>query len=163
MTDAPTYETDAPVTTPSQQPTIQWRTDFRRPLLTVASSASVEVKRVRPRVSQPDGQFWLNLEGYRGRAGPLDAEASSDDVEAAIYDAFGITVTSKTTQQSEAGPGPWRSPLLLGDVPLLEVNENWYHFANVTVSEIRPGVKAFDGGLVLTDERTLLEPCHWPI
>ena len=71
VTDAPTYETDAPTyeTAPSQQPTIQGRTDFRRPLLTVTSSATVVVKRVRPRVSAPDGQFWLSLAGYEG--GPV--------------------------------------------------------------------------------------------
>ena len=33
---------------------------------------------------------------------------------------------------------------------LLTVNDNWYHFANVTVREVRPGVRALDGGLVLT-------------
>ncbi|CAH0369713.1 unnamed protein product, partial [Pelagomonas calceolata] len=150
VTDAPTYETAAPVATPSQQPTISGRTDFRRPLLTVASSATVVVKRVRPRVSAPDGQFWLSLAGYRGRAGPLHAEASSDDVEAAIYDAFGITVTSKTTQEPRGWAWTLAFPSVLGDVPLLTVNENWYHLANVTVSEVKPGVKALDGGLVLT-------------
>ena len=144
VTDAPTYETDAPTyASPSQQPTISGRTDFRRPLLlTVTSSATVVVKRVRPRVSQPDGQFWLSLEGYGGRAGPLDAEASSDDLEAAIYDAFGITVTSKTTQEPRGWAWTLEFPSDLGDVPLLTVNENWYHFANVTVSEVKPGVKA---------------------
>ena len=83
ITDAPTFETAAPATAPSQQPTISGRTDFRRPLLTVASSATIVVKRVRPRVATPDGQFWLSLEGFEGRAGPLDAKLT-DDLEAAI-------------------------------------------------------------------------------
>ena len=66
-----------------------------------------------------------------------------------MYDAFGITVTSKTTQESRGWAWTVSSPLLGGDVPLLTVNENWYHFANVAVSEVKPGVKALDSGLVL--------------
>ena len=65
VTDSPTYETAAPTfetlapTTPSQQPTISGRTDFRRPLLTVTSSATVVVKRADRGYLSPDGQFWL--------------------------------------------------------------------------------------------------------
>ena len=36
-----------------------------------------------------------------------------------------------------------------------QVNENWYHFANITVSEVKPGVKALDGGLVLRTTSSL--------
>ena len=50
VTDAPTYETAAPVATPSQQPTISGRTDFSRPLLTVAPSATVVEARAAARV-----------------------------------------------------------------------------------------------------------------
>ena len=110
---------------------------------------------MRPRVSQPDGQFWLSLEGYDGRAGPLDAEASSDDLEAAVYDAWGITVASTTTQEPRGWAWTLEFPEVLGDVPLLTVNDNWYHFANVTVKEIKPGVKTLDGGLVLRTTSSL--------
>ena len=84
-------------------------------------------------------------------------------MEAAIYDAFGITVTSKTTQERRGWAWTVAFPSALGDVPLLEVDDNLYHLANVTVSEVRPGVKDLDGGLVLQRQRTRLEPYHWPI
>ena len=82
-------------------------------------------------------------------------EASSDDLEAAMYDAWGLTVVSKTTQEPRGWAWTLEFPADLGDVPLLTVNENWYHFANVTVSEVKPGVKALDGGLVLRTTSSL--------
>ena len=80
---------------------------YEEAVVSVTSSATVVVTRVRPRVATPDGQFWLSLElDAIGRAGPLEAEASSDDLEAAMYDAWGLTVASTTTRKVEAGPGP---------------------------------------------------------
>ena len=165
LTEAPTYETGAPTfdtgapsatPSPSRQPTVDGVTDFRRPLLTATSSATVVVTRVRPRVTTPDGQFWLGCATYEARAGPLGAEASSDDLEAAIYDAWGVTVQSTTSQEPRGWAWTVEFPETLGDVPLLTVNENWYHFANMTISAVRPGVKQLDGGLVLrtTSPRT---------
>ena len=72
-----------------------------------------------------------------------------------MYDAFGITVASKTTQEPRGWAWTLEFPADLGDLPLLTVNDNWYHFANVTVSEVKPGVKALDGGLVLRTTSSL--------